>query len=135
MITRFHLTVMGGLLATVLGASAKSPDAPPFPSIALPKDVAGMEIVKALGANLPQVAAWYGKTGMELRTMCAAQSSLRADRKGQLYYACQEAPVASTTQATTATVGAPIAQALTVTETFALHSNTGASRTIYLDLN
>ena len=134
--TRFHLALMGGVLATVLGASAQSPDAPPFPSITLAKDVAGMEIVKALGTNLPRVAEWYGKTGMELRTMCAAQSSLRADRKGQLYYACQEAPVVSTTQATTAiTANALPAQALTVTETFALHSNPGASRTIYLDFN
>ncbi len=101
-----------------------------FPQQALPKSVQGAEIPSALGAKLPQIAAWYGQSEAELRASCCNDKSLIVDRSGRLLYACRghlpSGPAPSRPGPS------PRPSSL---RTFLLHSRPGSKRVIYLDFD
>lgn len=111
---------------------SQSPDAAPFPGVALPKVARGADVVTALGLNLPAVARWYGHTEADFRKLCARERSLAADRSGHLFYACAGMVANATTGTGAGTAGAA---AYPESQTFLLHSKTWATRVIYLDFD
>lgn len=126
----------GALLAmTALTPMMASADAvklrvkPDFPAMRLNKHEQGDAAVRALGAKLPEVAKWYGKTPEEFAATMRRDREARLDRDGRMYYV--EAG-ATATGGTTAIVSGNL---LPVEQTFQLHSRPGAQRVIYLDFN
>ncbi|HSQ72562.1 MAG TPA: hypothetical protein VLM87_09090, partial [Rubrivivax sp.] len=80
------------LLAIGLGGPAWAQPAvphaakPPFPQLTLPdRQVGGQRAIDALGARLPEVAAWYGKSADEFRAMLMKDRTLRLDQRGRLF--------------------------------------------------
>ncbi|MGI8602293.1 MAG: PKD domain-containing protein [Verrucomicrobiales bacterium] len=103
-----------------------------FPAVNLPTVAKGAEVVSALGAKLPEVARWYGKSPEELRGLCEHNHHLRADKSGRLFYACEGLAVKA---GTVSEAGLPAMESYPSSETFFLHSVPGATRVIYLDFN
>ena len=128
---RTVLPTLAGL-ALLLGTSPAQTnlEGQPFPKQALSRAVQGENIPVALGARLPQVAAWYGQTEAELRETCCRDKALKMSPQGHLFYACP-AHVAGTPNRPRL---AP-ARAFPASQTFLLHSLPGSQRTIYLDFN
>ncbi len=102
-----------------------------FPVLQLPASARGRALLNALGDNLPALAAWYGKTGAELRALINQDSSLHGDIRGRLLYVCGAPPPQDA--ATTSGSGTVAAGPFPGEQTFLLHSRPGAARIIYLD--
>ena len=106
-----------------------------FPSIRLNKHEQGDAAVRSLGAKLPDVAKWYGKTPEEFAATLRRDRHARIDPSGRLYYV-EEFPAgpqqATGTTTTTTTASGAL---LPADQTFLLHSRPGAQRVIYLDFN
>jgi len=125
------------LLAIGLGGPAWAQPAvphaakPPFPQLTLPdRQVGGQRAIDALGARLPEVAAWYGKSADEFRAMLLKDRTLRLDRRGRLFVVEElDQPL----PASPASSGALDGTLAPLEQTFALHSRPGAQRTIYLN--
>ena len=100
----------------------------------------GEAAIAALGARLPEVAAFYGKSSQQLREVFRADRSLWVDPEGQLLYACEfecahcdhEAPEA---EGDIAEIGPTDPTPFDTSEAFLLHSRPGANRVIYLDFD
>ena len=102
-----------------------------FPDLQLPKAAWGTALIDALGNNLTAIAAWYGKTGAELRNLIAQDPSLHGDIRGKLLYICDAPPPQDA--AMTSGSGTVAASPFPGEQTFLLHSRPGATRVIYLD--
>jgi PKD repeat protein len=124
-------------------ASAPSASAPaarphpakrPFPQINLPERKSqGQRAIDLLGARLPEVADWYGKSPDEFRTLLLRDRRLRIDQRGRLMVEEElDAPLPAT-PAPSAASGAINGTLAPLDQTYLLHSRPGASRTIYLN--
>ena len=131
---RFNRLPAMMLAATLLAASAAqaAPTKNPFPSARLDKHERGEAAIKALGATLPSVAAWYGKSPSEFARLIREDRDMWLDTRGRVYFVDEGMAVPE--QGTTATGTASTAAAtLPLDQTFQLHSRPGASRVIYLN--
>jgi len=110
------------------------PARPPFPSMQLPDAVSkGQRAVDLLGARLPEVSAWYGKSADEFRALLLADPRLRIDRNGRLFVEEEmERPLATDAAASTPS-NVLDGTLLPLDQTFLLHSRPGSNRTIYLN--
>lgn len=110
------------------------PGRPALPEIALDRALNGNDAVAALGANLPAVAAHYGKTAAALALLFRTDRDLWTDQKGRLYFGDSHVP--NPALAPTINDGAVSAAALVpLTDTFKLHSRPSATKKIYLDFD
>jgi autotransporter-associated beta strand protein len=90
--------------------------------------------VTALAGRLPEVAAHYGRTAAELRETLRRDRSLRLDDRANLYFACYGLAVPE--NGLSDTNGVPSADPIApLSQTFLLHSRTGATKLIYLDFD
>ena len=133
------------LTSTVFSALGQQAPRPEFPAgIRLAATARGEAAIAALGAQLPEVAAFYGKSPQRLREIFRADDSLWVDPEGQLFYAC-ELQCADSCHAKTAEAAAAevIAESIAPTDlspydtsqAFLLHSRPGANRVIHLDFD
>lgn len=102
-----------------------------FPALNLPRRAQGAAIPLAMGGNLKRIAAWYGRTDVELHALCNRDRSLHADRQGRLQYVCAGTAANAPTASGTTVAAGPFPAA----DTFFLHSKAGASKVIYLDFD
>lgn len=128
-----------GLAAAAQAAGPAKPvvphrEKPAFPQLQLPeREARGQRAVDALGARLPEVAAFYGKSADELRSLLLKDPSHRVDRRGRLFVVEElQQPLAATTPSASdrSLVDGTL---LPLDQTFLLHSKPGAKRTIYLN--
>lgn len=105
---------------------------PEFPPASLPEAAGGQRAIDLLGAQLPAVARWYGKTPQEFASILRRDRSARLDRQGRLHYIDTQTVEPATTATDPGVAGAAPYPA---DQTFLLHSRPGAQRTIYLDFN
>lgn len=108
------------------------PPKPAFPDLNLTdRRAQGERAVQLLGGRLPEVAAWYGKSTEEFRTLLRRDRHLRIDRRGRLFVEDElEAPLPTTTPAEDSVRSGAL---LPLDQTFLLHSKPGSQRTIYLN--
>lgn len=130
-------------LATAAFAAAAQPEAaaarrphpekPPFPALVLPQERAqGGRAIELLGARLPEVAAWYGKSADEFRAALLHDRRLRLDRRARLYVEDElEGPLPA--EPAPAPNGIVDGTLLPPDQTFVLHSRPGAPRKLYLN--
>jgi hypothetical protein len=124
--------VLAALGFVAVGVSAQpsepQPAKPPFPQIELPQKARGAQAVHMLGARLPEVAAWYGKSPAEFAAILRRDPMAWIDRKGRMLYEEEVEPP-------TGTAGSPTTSGRLVSldQTFKLHSKPGSKRTIYLN--
>jgi hypothetical protein len=122
-------------LPSAFAQSVSSPPAkPPFPQIDLPAKARGQRAIELLGARLPEVAAWYGKTPGEFAAILRRDRLAWVDRHGRVVYEDEiDAPLpADTPTGTSLTLSGALAP---LDQTFKLHSKPGSKRTIYLDFD
>lgn len=124
-----HLAVSGAEAQQRVAERIK----PVFPSITLPlREMSGQAAVTALGADLPAIARWYGKTPLELQTQLLRDPRLRIDLRGRLFVVEElQRPLEATTP--TVSQGALDGQLARLDQTFLLHSKRGSTKTIYLN--
>lgn len=105
----------------------------PFPVLDLGvAQTGGDAAVATLGNRIGDVAAWYGKSADELRTLLRRDRMLRVDRRGRLFVEDELlAPFAEPVGAAAQSVQTGTLQPLD--QTFLLHSKPGSQRTIYLN--
>jgi PKD repeat protein len=126
------------LAALAFGVSAQPtrphPIKPPFPQIELPQKARGARAIELLGARLPEVAAWYGKSAEEFAAIFQRDRTAWIDRRGRMYYEeeLEAPPQAGTATGNSLTLNGSLAP---LDQTFKLHSRPGAKRTIYLDFD
>jgi PKD repeat protein len=91
----------------------------------------GQRAVDLLGAALPEVATYYGKSPDEFKALLLKDRNLRIDRGGRLFVEDQlEGPLPAATAAEQSVLDGTL---LPLDQTFVLHSRPGAKRTIYLN--
>lgn len=128
------VSVISFLLASVTLGQSVNAAGEAFPAVTLTKAVPASSIPSMVNASdTARIASWYGLSTAEFHKLAAQDKSLKADRSGRLFYACQ---------GLVASAGTPFGDGGTVTQTnyplsqtFLLQSRPGASRTIYLDFN
>ncbi len=131
---RVLLPTLAALTMTTLSHAQPTPVRTALPLLALADAKSeGPRAIELLGARLPEVAAYYGKSPDEFRSMLLADRLLKIDRNGRLFVEDEllapppvQAPLASAPSSVDGTL-APLDQ------TFLLHSKPGAKRTIYLN--
>lgn len=96
----------------------------------LPGPAHGGNAIRALGDDLPAVAAQNEKSPGQLKNLLTEDHTAWVGSQGQVFYVEKSA---GTTVGTTAS--AAIAPSYPLTDTFALHSRPGSTRTIYLDFD
>ncbi|TXS91223.1 PKD domain-containing protein [Parahaliea maris] len=107
-----------------VGPAAK----PAFPVLSFPDRSRGQRAIGRLGANLPEVAAWYGLHPAEFTRMLREDDTAWIDLRGRLLFIDErveggEQPLA------------PAAAPFPLEDTFTLHSKPGAARVLYLDFD
>lgn len=140
----FKLALLSFLLSAtgLSGFDAAADNAPPetqnvanshrvFPSVTLPEPANGEHAIGLLGAKLPEVAAWYGKTTAEFAKMIRRDKSVWLDKQGRVFYVEIQEP----SQHSMAEPLTTAETALNQDQTFKLHSRPGAPRTILLDFD
>ena len=105
----------------------------PFPKIVLARHAAGSDIITALGAQLPTLAAWYGQSANDLQLTAKRDKHLHIDRAGYLHYVCKAEVAAGGSTTTWGTNGPTFTAPYPDAQTFTLHSKAGATKVIYLD--
>ena len=107
---------------------------PAFPQLQLAdREARGQRALDLLGGRLPEVAAYYGKSGDELRSLLLSDRTHRVDRRGRLFVVEElQQPLAATTPSASDT-SLLDGTLLPLDQTFLLHSRPGAKRTIYLN--
>jgi PKD repeat protein len=118
--------------------NAAPPESPPgatpptrvFPSFSLPERANGEEAISALGAKLPNVAAYYGMTTANFARMLREDHSAWIDQKGRVFF-IDELREAATSESDETLGSAPFPLA----QTFTLSSRPGSARVIYLDFD
>jgi PKD repeat protein len=134
--------------AAASAPTARPPAAkPPFPQISLPQRRSqGQRAIDLLGERLPEVAAWYGKSPEEFRSLLLRDQRLKIDQRGRLFVEDElDAPLPPelaprptkrpqpSSTAPGASSGALSGTLAPLDQTFVLHSRPGAARTIYLN--
>ena len=128
-------------VASVLAAGGEIPVEPGFPAgIRLAAKTRGEAAIAALGARLPEVAAFHDKSPQQLRDIFRADHTLWVDPAGQLIYACEfecaecahDTPEAD---GEIAELGPTDPAPYDTSQAFLLHSRPGANRVIYLDFD
>lgn len=104
------------------------PAHPPFPLLSFPANSKGEQAIANLGGKLPAVAAFYGKTSDELRTILRSDRAAWLDRNGRVFFVEQALTASPSDVAQTGAVYA-------LDQTFLLHSRKSSKRKIYLDFN
>jgi PKD repeat protein len=102
-----------------------------FPWVDLPARVSGEQAIGQLGATLPEVAAYYGKTPAAFIRMLREDDSAWIDVKGRLLYVDKFPQPAGEGTFNDSLQEAPYP----LNETFTLNSRPGSKRVIYLDFN
>ena len=145
-----RLMAAAALLLLFPAVKAEADAMKPFPRLTVTSAAtSGAAAISALGSSFPGVAAFYGKTAVQLRQLLLRDRTLRIGKTGRLYRKSPPAtPVAiSRASASRAQVNAPVAgksvspanmpwagnTAAPLAQTFKLHSNPGADKTIYLN--
>ncbi|MFO1328802.1 MAG: PKD domain-containing protein [Rubrivivax sp.] len=137
-----RLLLSASLALATLSSAANAADAAPaehrahpakpsFPSVTLaaPRSQ-GEQAIGLLGQRLPEVAAWYGKSPEEMRSLLRKDRLLRVDGRGRLFVEDQLlAPLGASPAQQTVLDGT----LLPLDQTFLLHSKPGSQRTIYLN--
>ena len=137
-------TLCGLLLAFGVCASAWSagPPAgvvphvakPPFPQLTLrDRQAGGQRAIDLLGARLPEVAAWYGKSADEFKSLLLKDRRLRIDQRGRMFVVEELDQPLPATPASASDTSLLNGTLLPLDQTFLLHSRQGARRTIYLN--
>ncbi|WP_284618673.1 PKD domain-containing protein [Aquabacterium humicola] len=129
-----------GLAGTAATAAAANEAAVPhrlkgaFPTMVLnERQVQGQRAVEALGARLPDVADFYGKSADEFKAMLLNDKRLKLDRNGRAFYVEElDAPVAASPEPLAGS-GLLDGTLAPLEQTFFLHSRPGSKRTIYLN--
>lgn len=128
-----------GLGSAAIAAGPAKPvvphrEKPAFPQLQLPeREARGQRALDVLGSRLPEVAAFYGKSGDELKSLLLNDRSHRLDRRGRLFVVEElQQPLAATTP-TASDRSLLDGTLLPLDQTFLLHSRSGAKRTIYLN--
>jgi len=115
-------------------ASRAHPAKPAFPQLNLPEAKAqGQRAIDLLGARLPEVAAWYGKSADEFKALLLNDRRLRIDRRGRLFVEDELETPLPADPASASTSSLQSGDLLPLEQTFLLHSRPGAKRTIYLN--
>ena len=125
--------VLSALIALPALAAPPATVKPPFPQLRLldvgRNGIAGQRAIEVLGARLPEVAAWYGKSPDEFVAQLLADKRMRLDARGRVFFVEElDQPLAASTP-TNVLDGS----LLPLDQTFLLHSRPGAARTIYLN--
>ena len=69
-----------------LSPTVPNPAKPEFPKLNLPQaKSSGQRAIDLLADRLPEVAAWYGFSAQEFRTMLLQDKSLKIDATGRLF--------------------------------------------------
>ncbi|GCL64054.1 PKD domain-containing protein [Pseudaquabacterium pictum] len=119
-----------------LGTEARVPhrDKGAFPQLMLrEREARGQRAVDQLGARLPELAAWYGKSADEFRAHLLNDRSWRLDQRGRVFIVEEmdrPLPATAPTAAASSLIDGTL---LPLDQTFLLHSKPGAARTIYLN--
>ena len=117
------------LAQTAAARNAKAvPVKPAFPMIQLNQNSNGETAIAKLGARLPEVAAYYGKSVSEFARQLRTDRSAWIDRSGRLFYV----EAALTSSGSDLAVPGAIYPS---EQTFLLHSRPSSKRKIYLDFN
>lgn len=126
------LAVVFILFFPVLNAVAANNPTPkkPFPQIDLSNRMQGSSAINALGARLPEVAAWYGMSTSEFAKLLRTDPSVWLDKKARLYFV-DEFPDTAESEPQGPAAAAPFP----LEDTFFLNSRPGSNRVIYLDFN
>ncbi|QSX37654.1 PKD domain-containing protein [Shewanella sedimentimangrovi] len=133
-LTTLPLTTLVLLGLSLWPLTANSANPPPnqriFPQLSLPTKAQGEQAIAALGAKLPEVAAWYGMSPDEFARELRSDATLWLDTKGRAFYVDQF-PQATDPADAQLLQEAPYP----LEDTFHLHSRPGANRVIYLDFD
>lgn len=134
-----------GTLPQLLAANqSNSHDPSKADSAALPKNYQGQDAIDYIGTDLPKVAANYGLTPEKLKDLLLNDATVRIDSNYQIFYVDVDAEqhvdqheATVTADSTAGVTGAnstiPIATTAQLADAFKLHSNPGASKTLYLN--
>ncbi|MCA3559834.1 MAG: PKD domain-containing protein [Aestuariivirga sp.] len=129
----------GALFSAVPGVEAQEIQRerlrPSFPVLKFAENnVSGRTAVDRLGARLPEVASWYGKSADQLRNLLLTDRRVRLDKEGRMFVVEElDAPLQAA--APGAQRGTGDGQLAPLAQTFRLHSKPGSNRTIYLDFD
>ena len=118
-----------GVASTLLGTSAATAGAPADPEPILDRSLSGGAAVRALGDNLEEVAQRYDRTPAEFADLLREDPTLWLDPTGMLHVKEPLPTLPAEGSRTPAPGPFPNSQ------TFNLHSNVGAERTIFLDFD
>lgn len=120
--------------AASAAAAKPHPAKPPFPQLNLAERKShGQRAIDLLGARLPEVAAWYGKSADEFRALLLNDRRLKLDQRGRMFVEDElDAPLPATPSPAAAS-GSISGTLQPLNQTFLLHSRPGAQRTIYLN--
>lgn len=139
---RFSTLATCFLASAALALPARAQLVPPsaeagIGNIQLGRNLRGPEIPSVLAARMGELSAAYGKPAVELQRLCTSNPTMRADKRGRLFYSCEGLlPLQNAVaKADTASGGTTGAGAYPADQTFLLHSRPGAQRVIYLDFN
>ena len=95
----------------------------------------GQAAVSALGDDLALAAARNGMTSSRLTSLLASDATAWLNSAGQLYYVEPASPRTDVTAGGSATSTVAASTPYPLDQTFALHSQPGSTRTIYLDFD
>lgn len=126
---------LGAVCAVLLAASVQAATRPAFPELRLGAESRGAAAVQALGARLPEAAAYYRMTPERLRQILLKDASSRIDPRGRLFYV---EPTADNVVGQAGTADSPVvseAAPFDLSQTFLLQSKPGSQRVLYLDFN
>lgn len=113
---------------TAAARSARAPVKPVFPVLRLNEKSNGEKAIASLGARLPEVAAYYGKSASEFARQLRSDRSAWIDKSGRLVFIEQGLTSSGADLAVSNVIYPP-------EQTFLLHSRPGSRRKIYLDFN
>jgi len=104
-------------------------------TVGLRGETSGQAAIDELGIDLAKVANAHGKSTSELARALRDDKSLHVDKRGGLFYREQALPPSAADPANLPAAAPWTAPSYPLSQTFALHSNPGAKRVIYLDFD
>lgn len=97
------------------------------------QELGGDSAISAMGGNLPAVAAQYGKTANQLRSLLRRDRTLRVDRHGKLLYKEEMPKLPRQAPGASAQSGVLDGALFPLDQTFRLHSKPGSNRLLILN--